>query len=391
MNAGPEKKINVLFLTKWYPNADDPQLGVFIRKHAEAAALFDRVSLVYIAPRNPSMHHPDLYVQDHMQVRQHFLYYHKSSFTWVNGLRYWLKTEAAWRAIVKNSGRPDVIHCHVLTKPVFMAWWYQLRHGVPFIITEHWTGYSSGKFRLKPFWYRWITRQLARRAQMIVVVSESLKKSLISNGIRNNFKVIPNVVDLPELSMPTNREKIHFVTVADLIDEQKNISATIQVSSRLAKEGLEFEFHIIGGGPDESRLKMLAKESGILDSVVFFHGRQPNEEVYNQLRHADFVVVNSNTETFSVVTAEALASGKPVIATRCGGPEEILEPGTGLIIEKGDEPGLENAIRTMLKNSRRYNPAELQKVVSGRYSRGTIGKQFHDLYVSIVSKSLTRQ
>ncbi len=380
---GNKKKLRILFLTRWYPDATDPQLGVFVKKHAQAAACFDDVTLAYISPHHPERHVTDLYLQDEEQVRQLFLHYRQSRFAWLNALRYFLKINRAWKAALKNAGRPDVIHANLLTRTGLLALYLSRRHGVPYVITEHWTGFVNGKYRKKPAWYRWLARQVVKRAAALTVVSDSLRKAMVELGFGPEVKVIPNVVDVPARTAVQAHAKTRFLTVADLLDEQKNISATLRATARIAADRQDFEFHLIGGGPDEDMLKKLSDELGIKNTFVFFHGRKTNEEVYQHILSSDFVVVNSRVETFSVVTAEALACGKPVVATISGGPEEIITAETGMLIEKDNGQELEKAIRTMLDTFKTYDPVRLRVSVEARFGRKETGLQLHQLYSAI--------
>ena len=94
----------------------------------------------------------------------------------------------------------------------------------------------------------------------------------------------------------------------------------------------------------------------------------------------DFLIINSNFETFSVVTAEALASGKPVIASRCGGPEQFITPETGLLVEPRNQKELEAAMVYMSENYQNYNVETLQNSIRQPYSKEVIGKQFYNIY-----------
>ncbi len=85
-------------------------------------------------------------------------------------------------------------------------------------------------------------------------------------------------------------------------------------------------------------------------------GRLPNVEVLRIMAQAGFVVINSNVETFSVVTGEALALGKPVIATRCGGPEAFIDEANGFLIPTANDAELANAMQQMVKEHARFDP-----------------------------------
>jgi len=123
----------------------------------------------------------------------------------------------------------------------------------------------------------------------------------------------------------------------------------------------DFELHIVGNGVDREKLEILSEKYGLLNRMIFFEGMVPVDEVASFFCECDFFVLNSNFETFSVVTAEALAYGKPVIATRCGGPEEFVNSNCGILIEPRDNDALVKAMNYMLDNFSTYNPEDIRE------------------------------
>ena len=107
---------------------------------------------------------------------------------------------------------------------------------------------------------------------------------------------------------------------------------------------------------------------------------QTNDYVYEFLKRTDFLVVNSNVETFSVVSAEALANGKPVIATISGGPEEFISEESGILIRKGNQQELEMAILYMLDFHQTYNAERLKAIVKEKFNAEKVAKQFYEIY-----------
>lgn len=87
MKLPKDRNLKILFITKWYPDKEDPQFGVFIQKHAQAVALYAEVAVLFIAPLNPEFHSTDFYISDVCGVRQYFIYYKKSTFKAINVLR----------------------------------------------------------------------------------------------------------------------------------------------------------------------------------------------------------------------------------------------------------------------------------------------------------------
>ena len=128
----------------------------------------------------------------------------------------------------------------------------------------------------------------------------------------------------------------------------------------------------------------MAKQLGVLDKYIFFHGRKTNDFVLAFLPTIDFLIVNSNYETFSVVTAEALACGKPVVATRCGGPEIFITTENGLLISPNKKEELKNAVCDMMKNYDKYDSETLAKNIRQTYSKSKIGKDLLKMYETIL-------
>ena len=109
-----------------------------------------------------------------------------------------------------------------------------------------------------------------------------------------------------------------------------------------------------------------------------------NEEVYKYLSECSFLVMNSNLETFSLICAEALCRGKPVVATRCGGPEDFLSEETGMLIEPGNDVQLSDAMQRMIQQFRNYEPSKLKMFATDHFSADKIGKMYVDIYLNLL-------
>ncbi|MFA6661181.1 MAG: glycosyltransferase, partial [Bacilli bacterium] len=92
-------------------------------------------------------------------------------------------------------------------------------------------------------------------------------------------------------------------------------------------------------------------------------------------------------ETFGVVLIEALALGKPVISTRSGGPEDIVEETNGLLVPTNDREALGKAMQYMVENYNTYNPQEIQQRCHEKFSEASVAKRLVNVYQQVLTKS----
>jgi glycosyltransferase involved in cell wall biosynthesis len=123
-----------------------------------------------------------------------------------------------------------------------------------------------------------------------------------------------------------------------------------------------------------------------LGDRVTFHGLKPKRDVAEFMRGADIFVLPSLCETFSAPAAEALAVGTPVLATRCGGPQEFIVEEVGLLVAPGDAETLRSGLDYMLENLHLYSRRHIAEYARERFSPECVGAQLHDVYRSLVAK-----
>ncbi len=378
---------NILHLPRWYPNSSDPQNGVFVQKHIKTLLPWFNNMVLFV--KSEKQQEPVVLKQFKDENLEELLIdFAKSNNVIINTFRYLKAFRKGLKKLVKTHGQPDIIHVHVLLRNGLLGWYYARKFKIPFIISEHWSGYITGAFERKNFIYRHLMMAVLKRAERILVVSQSLKMALVALGLdEEKIEIVPNVVEQDQESGSETfypQQKVIILSVADLVDNIKKISEVIKAVAQLeVKE--KIEYHIIGDGPDRKKLEKLAKEKGLLNKTVFFEGRKPNQEVLHQLKSCNFLVMNSVTETFSVVTAEALMAGKPVVVTRCGGPEYFVNNTNGILVKSGNRKELKAALEKMIKEYKNYDPQRLKASVENKFSANKIGLQLKKIYDRILA------
>ena len=377
---------NILHLPRWYPNTSDPQNGVFVLKQIKTLMPWYNNMVLFVKSEKEKKHfsvnRKKTEHYDELQIN-----FAKSKYSVVNLYRYFKEFRKGMNILVKENGTPALIHIHILLRNGLLGWYYAWKFKIPFIVSEHWSGYITGKYEKKNFLYRKLMMMILHRAQKILVVSQSLKTALTTLGIdEEKLEIVPNVVEKSQVTTETGKksgEKIIILSVADLVDDIKKISGIIEALAEI-KNLNNIEYHIIGDGPDRMMLEKLSEQKNLLNKVVFFDGRKPNSEVLKIINNCSFLVINSITETFSVVTAEALMAGKPVVVTRCGGPEYFVNGTNGILIKPGNKKELKAALEKMIEEHKNYDPQRLKKSVEQKFSANIIGIRLKKIYDKIL-------
>lgn len=173
-----------------------------------------------------------------------------------------------------------------------------------------------------------------------VFVSEFSKKGIEQkwNLSVEPSEIINNLLPLDEISrkseLPTEKDygKINFLSIGRL-QPSKGFMDLIEAHFKLIKEGYQIRTLILGEGYQHGELEQKINELGISDSFIL-GGYQSNP--YPYYKTADYFVLSSHSEGYSLVTAEALFLGTPVIATKVGAVEEMVTDGkNGLLCEPG--------------------------------------------------------
>ena len=179
-----------------------------------------------------------------------------------------------------------------------------------------------------------------QKINKIICVSTDSKKILLKlySELQNKVQVIYNPIDKNNilqkskeiLNFSFNKNKINIITIGRLI-KIKGYDILLQSHSKLIKEGLNYNLIILGEGEERKNLEKYIKQNNLENNTQLLGFK---ENPYSYLKEADIFVSSSRYEGYPLVLCEAICLGKPIIATNCTGPKEILENGEyGLIAE----------------------------------------------------------
>lgn len=246
----------------------------------------------------------------------------------------------------------DLVHCHLLTSSLYGGIAGRLA-GVPVVATFH----GSGDIPAHGIVTAAKVALINRCATRIVFVSDHLRRAMgEATGIHAaRSTVVHNGVDCDRFRPARSdalRQSLGVPSGTTLVGAVGNVRAPkgydvlLDSAAMLSARGVPVQFVIAGENASHRDLMetLLAQRARLgLDHMVRFVGFQQDTNSF--LNGLDMFVLPSRAEGFSLSTVEAMACGLPVVATRCGGPEEIVMNGdSGLFVPPGDPAALADAI-----------------------------------------------
>jgi glycosyltransferase involved in cell wall biosynthesis len=307
---------------------------------------------------------------------------------WTAGGMIWARlTQRVIREYMERYGRPDVIAAQSATWAGHAAWLAHHRWGLPYVVTEINTGFGTGKVRGRE---AAISRRAFAAAEAVIAISEPLHDMLRRFGGARRIDVIPCTVDdlywtLPP--KPRGAGPFTFYGQAHLTP-RKGFDLLIRAFASRFRGDQTCRVVIGGGGTIRAELEALAASTGV-QSQVSFLGSIPRDVVRDSMWAADCFVLPSHAENFGVVLIEALATGLPVISTRCGGPEDIITDEVGLLLRPGDEQGLADALWTM-RNRPAHDPKAIRTYAVARFGYPAVGARLRDFYGDVLGRRRTK-
>ncbi|HEY3580946.1 MAG TPA: glycosyltransferase [Pyrinomonadaceae bacterium] len=383
----------VLFIPSWFPNDADPISGIFIQE--QAVALSHEVDVAVLIPgmaawrnvfdskasdRSSKTSQAGLTV--YREFARPLIPHGPESTDYATFVR---AAENGFKKVRDEWGTPDVIHAHVVLPGGWSALNLAKRHRIPIVLTEHSSPFSM---HLQTELSRRLVRETLTNVDRLIAISPSLAKQLldfepglqidvIGESVRTDFFVPANGNGNGN-GVANKRHKRFFV--AARLAKQKGLDHLLNAVGLLEKQGLNsFELVIGGGGPDREKLEQLARSLGIAERCSFL-GALNRDQVRQQMQLCDVFVLSSLHETFGVVVGEAMACGKPVISTRCGGPEFIVTEQNGVLVDVAKAEPLAEAMADFILDRKHFDAQTIRNSVVDRFSPEMFARNVSAIY-----------
>ena len=373
--------MTILFLTHSYPDSDIKWRGLFIKDQAIALSTKHEVIVVYFkvdySHLAPFSKYSFIQRQSGKVIEYELIT--GKSFPVINQLKYLKDTYSFINREILKRRRIDIIHSHLSYPAGFLGTIIQKRKGIPCIVTEH--SWINKYFRSRI--HKTSVLYTLKHSACIVAVSQALRDD-INSYCRRQVKVVPNVVEMKKFSLTGTLQrdkKLNAGILGGMGNYRKGLDILIKALPLL--KDLELTVHIGGDGKYLNTFRNLAKELEVQEKCIFYGEIKP-EAIFDFYSKLDFFVLPSRDETFGVVVVEAMACGLPVIATKCGGPEEIITKETGILVERENPQDLARAIRIVSENPGSYQRDVIRNYAREKYGPETFVKSISEVYQELL-------
>ena len=348
---GARERLRILSFTTLFPNPEEPTRGIFVRNRMAAVAA--HADLLVVAPvnvgRNPRVLRTPLRRRDPAGfdvLHPRYAVLPGVLKGWDAGMLHREVLPQVRGALARSEeGRPDLVDTHYAYPDGAAAARLARGLAVPFVLTVRGSDLevlARSDPQREP-----IVRTL-RAASAVVAVAQSLARHAIDLGAaRDRVHVVPNGVDVNRfrpLDRTEARERLglpasdRIVLAVARLDPVKGLDLLIEAVAALRSraDALPVSLHLVGDGPERRALEERIAGLGAGDFVTL-HGAALPEHLPSWYAAADVVALTSHSEGCPNVVTEALACGRPVVATAVGGVPDLVRDGeNGFLIPSRD-------------------------------------------------------
>lgn len=376
--------MNVLIIPSWYPSGADKLMGIYHKEYAEALGAREGINVDMLFVDRQMLSHPLKYVlmKKNLKIEENNYTVYIKRMLDVKKINanlqmrnYVKKMMRAFKEYLKVNPKPDIIQAMVSMPAGYAACKLGEKYNIPVVVTEH-ASYFKTFFEGKNKKYG----DYVLKHATFTTVSEFMAQHVRSLGV--SCEVIPNMVSVEKFKGKRKSVKGLRLIIVSAFRKGKRIDDAIEALKHIVEDKkIDARLTIVGDGLGnyyQNRCHELK-----MDDYVDFVGQKNKKEVAEILKSHNILVITSQMETFAIPGIEALASGIPVVATKCLGPEEYIDENCGKLVEVGDIEGLTKAILEVYQNIDKYDKDYLVSVAN-RYSQAKVIDKAISIYESLL-------
>lgn len=282
--------------------------------------------------------------------------------------------------------KPDIIHAHCAIPAGFAVNLFGKLYGIPVVITEH---NPIEHFALDKRLVKAQVEYAYSNSKANVCVSIDSMNKMKSNFGNCDFRVIYNGIYSPDVIGKDGVNyridgKINCCIVAAFYSKDiKGYQYLIPAVAELKKQGMPIVLHIVGGGDYFDYYVNMAKELDVQDCVIFY-GNCEKKKVYSLVSQMDFNISASIYECSGVSVEEALLLGRPMLVTRSGGANSLVNDKVAVVVDRGSTEALVDGIRKMVEILPHFDENEIYNYAFENFEIDQVSQKYMELYNGIL-------
>lgn len=401
------KKIKLLVVTNSYPTKVYTISGIFnknqydiIKKYCDVKIIFPYPYVPKFRKFNPyhrfskipakedvggiAVYHPKYFFFPRLRIFSKFFnafLFFESFFSYLSSKKLINELHKSWNF--------DIIKVHGITESI-MGVMSKKKYKKPLLVVLH----GEDVTRYSKIWpLKSLSKYILNNSDAIICKSDFLRNEVLNLGIKNRdiyvipsgyavgrFKPKPAAKCRRKLNLPVNKKIILFV--GDLI-KRKGVEYLIRAMEFVTKKNKNILCYIVGDGILREELKNLIARLNLKNNVFFAGEKMPNE-VALWMNACDLLVLPSLNEGLPNVLSEAMACGKPVVATKVAGTPEIVDNDVGFLVKPMDADEL--AKKIVLALNKKWDRKKLFKRAK-EFSVTNSVKKTIEVYKKLLNKN----
>jgi len=304
--------------------------------------------------------------------------YRRHPYQALKNIRDWTKsTLNLYDHYRKKYGDPSIILVFSAVWTGYAASEISRMYGVPYILTEHRSRFTALRQEAidmikephLPF-----LESAYEGASEVISVSDSLVKNIQKYSGDREILTIPNLVKTDFFVPPENRQGDPFIILsAGRLESEKGIDLLIQAFDLFAADSPDAELHIVGKGAVEQELQLMASRTYAPDRIKFL-GNLSRKDILKEMQNASLLALTSRFEAFGLVIAEAMSTGLPILATRCGGPDSMIPNFAGILVDCESVPAVFVGLKNIYSRYSEFQPEKIRQFAIRRFGKTVIMK-----------------
>jgi glycosyltransferase involved in cell wall biosynthesis len=295
-----------------------------------------------------------------------------------------------------KSHRTEILHCHNIYIPGYLAALTRQQRGIPTVITSHGGDVQAENVRLvKPLLRKRIIESL-RAADALVAISRFTQLRMRNLCPEANIVSIPNGVDLAPYSRSAGRPDIlaeslkpkGYLLFMGRLKERKGVDVLLRALA-LMSAAPPVPLVVAGAGEEQTALEELSQSLGLRERVWFVGAAHHPAKAYLFQNALATVVPSRIWEAFGLVALESFASGTPVIGTRLPGLEDLIEPGkTGWLVPPESPQELAKTLHTAWSNRENcHRMGDEARRFANDFDWTVVARRHLELYQELIEKN----